>query len=183
MRVLLRLLAPVLGLALAAAGVLLAIEVIVGWTRPGEATGVLVPWPDWKSALEATTWADPAVLGTGFGIAVVGLLLVLLGLFARRSDITVIAPRADMTVTMSPRVLARLVGQRVRRSDDVASAAVTASKGRITVTATGWGDPDGEVGAALRSSVEGTVAALLDDVPLTRRPRVRVRLAELRGPR
>ena len=34
MRVLLRLLAPLLGLALAAAGLLLAIEVVAAWVRP-----------------------------------------------------------------------------------------------------------------------------------------------------
>jgi hypothetical protein len=46
MRVLLRLLTPVLGLALAAAGVLLAIEVVAAWTRRGaDQAGVLVPWP------------------------------------------------------------------------------------------------------------------------------------------
>mgnify|MGYP002620496995 CR=1 FL=1 len=83
-------------------------------------------------------------------------LLVEGGMAARFALVVVV--HADVETRV-----ARLVGQRVRRSDDVASAAVTASKGRITVTATGWGDPDGEVGAALRSSVEGTVAALLDE--------------------
>jgi hypothetical protein len=184
MRVLLRLLAPVLGLALAAAGVLLAIEVVAAWTRLGtDQAGVLVPWPQWRAALEATSWSEPLVAGIAIGVAVLGLVLVLVGASARRSDIEVTAPRPEMAVTTSPQMLARLVGQRVRRGDDVAGADVTASKRRISVGAQGWGDLDGSAGKALRTSVEDTVAALLDDVPLTRRPRVTVHLAQRRGPR
>jgi hypothetical protein len=184
MRVLLRLLAPVLGLTLAAGGVLLAIEVVAAWTRLGaDQAGVLVPWPQWRAGLESTSWSEPVVAGIAIGVAVVGLVLVLIGAAARRSDIVVTAPRPEMTVTTSPQMLARLVGQRVRRGADVAGADVTASKRRISVGAQGWGDLDGSAGKALQTSVEDTVAALLDDVPLARRPRVTVRLAQQRGPR
>jgi len=184
MRVLLRLLAPVLGLALAAAGVLLAIEVVAAWTRLGtDQAGVIVPWPQWQAGLASTSWSEPLVAGIAIGTAVLGLVLMLVGAAARRSDIPVTAPRPEMTVTTSPRMLARLVGQRVRRGDDVAGADVTASKRRILVGAQGWGDLDGSAGKALRTSVEDTVSALLDDVPLARRPRVTVRLAQRRGVR
>lgn len=184
MRVLLRLLTPVLGLALAAAGVLLAIEVVAAWTRIGtDQAGVLVPWPQWRAALESTSWSETLVAAIAIGVAVLGLVLVLVGLGARRSDIDVTAPRPEMTVTTSPQMLARLVGKRVRRGAEVAGADVTASKRRITVGAQGWGEMDGSAGKALRTSVEETVSALLDDVPLARRPRVTVRVAQRRGPR
>jgi hypothetical protein len=184
MRVLLRLLAPVLGLALAAAGVLLAIEVVAAWTRRGtDLAGVIVPWPQWRAGLESTSWSAPLVAWIAIAVALLGLVLVLVGLGARRSDIPVTAPRPEMAVTTTPRMLARLVGQRVRRGDDVAGADVTASKRRIAVGAHGWGDLDGPAGKALRASVEESVSALLDDVPLARRPRVSVRLAQRRGPR
>lgn len=184
MRVLLRVLAPLLGLALAVVGVLLAIEVVAAWTRLDAAqAGVLVPWPDWRTALETTTWSEPLVAWIAIGVAVVGLVLVLVGAGARRSDIDVDGPRPEVTVTTSPRMVARLVGQRVRRADDVAGAQVTASKRRIAVVAHGWGEPDGSAGKALRASVEETVSTLLDDLPLARRPRVSVRLAQQRGPR
>jgi hypothetical protein len=52
MRLLLRLLAPLLGLALAAAGVLLVIEVVAAWVRPATGSGLLVPWPEWRGTLE-----------------------------------------------------------------------------------------------------------------------------------
>jgi len=184
MRILLRLLAPVLGLTLAAAGVLLAIEVVAAWTRLGtDLAGVIVPWPQWRAVLESTSWSEPVVAWIAIGVAVLGLVLVLVGAGARRSDIPVNAPRPEMALSTSPHMLARLVGQRVRRGAEVAGADVTASKRRISVGAQGWGDLDGPAGKALRTSVEETVSALLDDVPLARRPRVTVRLAQQRGPR
>ncbi|MDN5859520.1 MAG: DUF6286 domain-containing protein [Pseudonocardia sp.] len=183
MRVLLRVIAPLLGLALAAAGALLAIEVVAAWTRIGAPAGVLVPWPTWRAALESTTWSEPPVAWIAIGVAVVGLLLVLVGAGARRSDITVAAPQLDMTVTTSPRVVARLIGQRVRRADDVARAGVTASRRRITVAAQGWADLDDTARKALCTSMEETVSAVLDDLAPARRPRVAVRLAPPKGQR
>lgn len=184
MRVLLRVLAPLLGLAMAAAGVLLAIEVVAAWTRlDADQAGVVVPWPQWRATLEALHWSDAPVPYIAIGVAVVGALLLMVGLRARRSDIPIDAPRSDMTVTTSPRVVARIVGQRVRSGDDVAGATVTASKRRIAVSAHGWGDLDGSAGKALRRSVDDTVSTLLDDVPLRRRPRVTVSVAQRKGPR
>ena len=57
MRVLLRLLAPLLGLGLAAVGLLLVIEVVAAWVRPAAGRGLLVPWPQWRAALESLSWA------------------------------------------------------------------------------------------------------------------------------
>ena len=87
------------------------------------------------------------------------------------------APTADMTVTTSPRVLARLVGTRVRASDDVLSASVTASARRVVVTALAWHDapPD------LREAIVGRVEELLDELPLRRRPRIAVSVRKQEG--
>lgn len=179
MRVLLRVLAPLLGLALAAAGALLVIEVVAAWVRTPATAGLLVPWPDWRTTVDTLTWADQPVPGIAVGVAVVGLLLVLLGLTARRHDIHFSSPTPDVTVTTSPRVLARLVGRRVRAADGVAAASVTASKRRVSVGAQGWNDARPE----LRSEVDGTVSALLDELPLARRPRVSVTVQQRKGPR
>jgi hypothetical protein len=179
MRVLLRVLAPLLGLALAAAGALLVIELVAAWVRTPAATGLLVPWPDWRTTVERVTWADPPVPGIAIGVAAAGLLLVLLGLLARRHDIRFAPPAPDVTVTTSPRVLARLVGRRVRAADGVAAATVTASRRAVSVGAQGWDD----AGPSLREEVESTVSALLDELPLERRPRVSVTVQQRRGPR
>jgi hypothetical protein len=178
MRLLLRLLAPLLGLALAAAGVLLVIEVVAAWVRPATGSGLLVPWPEWRGTLENLSWDEYPVPAIAVAVAVVGLLLLLIGLLARRSDVVLAAPAEEMTVTTSPRVLARLVGRRVRAGEDVASAAVTASRRRVAVTAQGWADPDPQ----LRESIAAGVEELLDELPLQQRPRVTVRVVERRYP-
>ena len=179
MRVLLRILAPLLGLALAAAGVLIAVEVVAAWVRPTAATGLVVPWPDWRAALENLTWAQTPVPAIAIVVAVVGLLLVLLGLSARRSDIHLDAPTDEIAVTTAPRVLARLVGTRVRATDDVASAGVTASARKVAVSAQAWNDATPE----LRGTVTTRVEDLLTELPLRRRPRVAVSVQERKGPR
>lgn len=175
MRVLLRVLAPLLGLAAAAAGVLVVIEVVAAWVVTPASPGVVVPWADWQATLSTLTWRDQPVPTIAVVVAVVGLLLVLIGLLARRGDIGLEAPGDDLTATTSTRVLARLVGTRVRAADDVAGAAVTASRRRVTVDVEAWDDPTG-----LHATVTDRVGALLDELPLRRRPRVAVAVAERR---
>ncbi|MCY7341656.1 MAG: DUF6286 domain-containing protein [Pseudonocardia sp.] len=179
MRYLLRVLAPLLGLALAAAGILLVIEVVAAWLRPTAEAGLTVPWPDWQATMDELTWADFPVAAVAIGVAVVGLLLALVGLLARRSDIVLDSPTPAMAVTTSPRVLARIVGRRVRETDEVASASVTASPRRIVVTARSWAG----AGPELRSTVREQVDDLLTELPLHRRPRVSVSVQERKGPR
>lgn len=178
MRVLLRVLAPLLGLALAAAGVLLAIEVVAAWVSPPATTGLIVPWPEWRSTLETLTWADPPVPAIAIGGAAVGLLLVLLGLLARRGDIHLDGPTPEMTVTTSPRVLARIVGRTVRATDGVAAASVTASRRKVSVSAQGWAGTE----AVTRTAISSAVDDLLDELPLTHRPRVSVSAQRRKGP-
>ncbi|MDT7617496.1 MAG: hypothetical protein QOF00_4943 [Pseudonocardiales bacterium] len=180
MRVLLRILAPLLGLALAAAGVLFVIEVVAAWGRPAATTtGLVVPWPDWRVTLETLSWADTPVPAIAIVGAVIGLLLVLLGMSARRADIHLEGPGPEITVTTAPRVLARLVGTRVRATGDVAAATVTASARKVSVSAQSWTDATPE----LRSTVDSRVGELLDELPLRRRPRVSVSLQERKGTR
>ena len=178
MRALLRVLAPLLGLALAVAGVLLIIEVVAAWLQPPD-DGVVVPWPAWRAVLEDLAWHDVPVPQIAAGLAVLGLALVLVGLLARRSDVRVDGPRPAITATTSPRVLAQLVGRRVRATEDVAAASVTATRRRISVTAQGWA----EGGPELREHVRARVDELLDQLPLHRRPSVTVSVVERRGPR
>jgi len=177
MRAVLRVLAPLLGIAVAVAGVLVVIEVVAAWVLPGTASGLLVPWPDWGDTLASLSWNQNPVPGIAIGVGVIGLLLIIVGLAARRSEVRLQAPRADMTVTTSPRVLARLVGTRVRDSDDVLSASVTASTRRVAVSALAWHDapPD------LREVIVSRVQVLLDELPLRRRPRVAVSVRKQEG--
>jgi hypothetical protein len=179
-RVLLRVLAPLLGLALAVVGVLVVLEVLAAWLRPRiSATGLVVPWPDWYASLGATPWSATAVWIGALVSAVVGLLLILVGLLARRTDIAVDGPAPEVSVTTSPRVLARLVGRRVRSADDVAGASVTASRRRVRVAAEAWSD----AGQELHDSVRARVEELLDELPLRHRPTVTVSTHDRKGVR
>jgi uncharacterized protein DUF6286 len=178
-RAVLRVLAPLLALVLAAGGVLLVIEVVAAWVLPGNEGGLLVPWSQWGATLADLSWNEKPVRAIAIGVGVVGLLLVSVALAARRADVRLAAPSADMTVTTSPRVLARLVGTRVRASDDVFSASVTASERRVAVTVRAWDDAPDE----LRETVIDRVQELLDELPLRRKPRVAVSVVEREGVR
>jgi hypothetical protein len=184
MRAVLRVLAPLLALALAAAGVLLVIEVVTAWLRPslrpdGAGDGVVVPWRAWQATLQELSWRDDPVPAVAIGVGVLGLLLLLVGLLARRTTVGLDGPDPAITVTTSPRVLAQLVGRRVRATEDVAGATVTASGRRVSVSAQGWAGG----GEQLRATVESRVAELLDELPLHRRPSVSVSVHERKGPR
>jgi hypothetical protein len=177
-RAVLRVLAPLLGIVLATVGVLVVIEVVAAWVVSGNA-GVLVPWQDWGAALTDLSWNENLVRTVAIGVGVAGLLMLLVGLTARRGDLHLDAPSADMTVTTSPRVLARLVGTRVRASDEVFSASVTASGRRVAVSARAWNDAPDE----LRETLVDRVRELLDELPLRRKPRVAVSVQEREGVR
>ncbi|MFC5949115.1 DUF6286 domain-containing protein [Pseudonocardia lutea] len=181
MRVLLRTLSPLLGLALAAVGVVLVVEVVAAWVRP-TARGLVVPWPAWQVVLTRLSWSERPVVVVSICVAVVGLLLLLVALLARRHDVRLTAPTPEMTVATSPRVLARLVGRTVRESDDVAAATVSASARKVVVRAEGWPDADGGLGG-LTDTVRGRVDGLLDALPLARRPRVAVSTRGRKEPR
>lgn len=170
MRVLLRVLAPLLSLAVAALGVLVAVEVVAAWVTPGS-TGLLVPWGAWRTVLENTRWTADPVFWVAIGVGVVGLVLLLIGLLARRHDVALRSPSDGITVTTAPRVLARLVGRRVRASDQVGGATVTASAKKITVRAQGRGSADT---SSVRTTVRERVDELLGELPLARTPRVSV---------
>lgn len=178
MRAALRVLTPLLGLGLAVAGVLLVVEVVAAWLRP-PVDGVIVPWPAWRSVLEALAWRDDPVPVIAIGVGVAGLALVLVGLLARRSDVRMDGPDDAITVTTSSRVLAQLVGRRVRAGEDLAGASVTATRRHVSVSAQAWGRADAE----LRASIAARVDELLDELPLRRRPGVSVHVSERKGPR
>ncbi|HEY0814368.1 MAG TPA: DUF6286 domain-containing protein [Pseudonocardia sp.] len=177
MRVLLRVLAPLLGIVLAAGAVLVVIEVVAAWVLADAEGGLLVPWRDWSVTLANLSWNENPVPGIAIGVGVVGLLLIIVGLAARRGDVRLEAPAMDMTVTTSPRVLARLVGTRVRAADDVLSASVTASARRIAVHALVWQDAPLDQ----REVIVGRISELLDELPLRRRPRVTVSVRKQEG--
>lgn len=174
MRFLLRILSPLLGLAVAAVGVFLAIETITAWVAPSSSPLVL-PWPSWRTSLEALTWQSGAVRTVAIVIGVVALLVLLVGLVARH-DVYLADPVPEVTVTTSPRSLARAVGHEVRSHNDVVSASVVASSKKVTVKASSLDAADG-----VKPAVRERVDELLGRLPLSRRPRVSVSVSTTKG--
>ena len=86
MRVLLRVLAPLLSLAVAAIGALVVVEVVAAWVGRVSGAGLLVPWRDWRTTVQNTLWTAQPVLWIAVGVIVVGAVLLLVGLLARRHD-------------------------------------------------------------------------------------------------
>lgn len=167
-RLLLRVLSPVLGLVVACAGLALVVETITAFLSP-TSSSLVVPWRSWRDGVAGLSWESNWVRGVAIVVGVVGLLVLLVGLVARRHDVYLADPVPEVTVTTSPRSLARAVGHEVRSHDDVVSASVVASSGKITVKAATLEAPD-----QVRTAVRERVDAFLERLPLSRRPRVSV---------
>ncbi|WP_033291705.1 DUF6286 domain-containing protein [Amycolatopsis jejuensis] len=169
MRLLVRLLSTLLGLAVAAGGALLALEAGWAWWQPGKAP-LLVPWPEWKTELAALDWTStPVRIAAGIAVAA-GILLLLLALGAGDRAVRMTDPADGISVSTSPRALARMVGMAVRAQDNVRGASVTASARRVRVRATSRLADE----AQLRPRLLETVAGVLDELPLQRQPKVSV---------
>jgi hypothetical protein len=169
MRLLLRVLSCLLGLAIAVAGALLVLEVAWAWLRPGDGW-VLVPWPRLRTYLAGLTWHSTQVLVTAGILVAVGLVLLLVAGTARRRDVPLQDPAEDVSVRASPASLARVVGQRVRDEDSVSQASVTATANWIKVRAASRLKSEEQLRPRLLEIVKSTV----DDLPLVRTPRISV---------
>jgi hypothetical protein len=169
-RVLLRPLAALLGLALAAAAGTLAVEVGWAWARPGHGS-LLVPWRTWQAHLSADTWTSQPVRLTAVVVAAAGLVLLLVAAFARTARVVPLNdPGPVVSVVTSPRSLARVVGGTVRGEDGVTGTTVTASARRVRVRARSRLSTEEE----LLPRLVAVTRAALDHLPLPRRPRVSV---------
>ncbi|MDL5156609.1 DUF6286 domain-containing protein [Actinomycetospora termitidis] len=175
MRFVLRLLSPLIGLVVAAIGAITTIEVVTAWLAPASSP-LVVPWPAWRDGLDGLTWSSGAVRTIAIVVGVVGLLVLLVGLVARRHDVALTDPVPEVTVTTSPRSLARAVGHEVRSHADVVSASVVASQKKVVVKA-GTLDAPEDVRTAVRERVDEVLTRL----PLAHRPRVSVSVAATKG--
>jgi hypothetical protein len=178
-RILLRLIVALLGLIVAAAGFVLAVEVGWAWWRPGHGS-LLVPWRQWLVRAHQLNWTSGQVRLTAVIVAVAGLVLLLLAVAARRARrVPLDEQSADLTVVTTPRSLARLVGRAVRAEDGVNSASVTATRRRVRIKAVSRLNTKQELTPRLTETARQAVA----DLPLPRTPKVRVAVTSERGQR
>lgn len=168
MRLLIRMLALVLGLAIATAGAMLLAG--VGWALARPKQEPLLPWPQWLDRAEELVWTASTVRAAAWVLVAAGLAMLLLAALAGRHDVYLQDPAPDVTVTTSPRSLARIVGQRVRGTDGVRSARVTASARSVRIRATSRLLDE----RRLRPVLIEQVSALVNELPLARVPHVHV---------
>lgn len=169
MRLLIRVIACLLGLAIAVAGALLVFEVAWAWVRPGHGP-LLVPWPEWRAYLEDLTWQSTTVRVAAGVLAAAGVLMLVIALTARRRDVPLQDPAPDVSVQASPASLARVVGQRVRAEENVSGATVIATARRVRVRASSRLESEAQLRPRLLEVVQETV----HDLPLARTPRISV---------
>lgn len=169
MRVLVRLLSTLLALAAVAIAAVVVLEVAWHWWRP-EDVPLLAPWPRWRETLAGLTWDSVPIRVLAAVTAGAGLLLVGVVLAARRRGVALHDPATEVSVSTSPRSLARLVGHRVRAQDNVERATVTASAKKVRVRAVSRMETEGE----LRPRLLESVAELLAELPLATTPKVSV---------
>jgi hypothetical protein len=168
-RVLVRLLSTLLAVAAVAIGAATALEVAWHWWRPADAP-LLLPWPQWRDMIANLSWNSDSIRLLAAVVAVAGLLLVLVAMAARGRDVRLHDPAPEVSVSTSPRSLARLVGHRVRAQDNVDSATVTASARKVRVRAVSRMETEGE----LRPRLVEAVSDLLGELPLANSPKVSV---------
>lgn len=170
-----RLLAGLLSLALVAATVVLVVE-LVQWVR-GEPTA-LVPWREWGDALPDLRVDDGQLLAVAAAIAALGLLLLLFELVPRRPTSRPVEPLGSgvRAVVTAP----GLRSAAVSAARDVAGIrAASASVGRHSIRVkarTRARERGPELTGQVRDSVEQALASLR----LERRLRVRVDVEEER---
>lgn len=168
MKILLRLLPPLTGLAVAALGLVVALEVIWAWVRPTGGSLVL-PWRVWQQTLEGWNWTSGPVRLIAAGLMVVGLFLLVLARATSRHGVRLSNPGPDIAVTISARSLARLVRHQIRELDHVASVSVTVTARKVSVRAASR-----QSSGAVTPDITATVGALLSKLPLAHTPQVSV---------
>ena len=170
MRLLNRPLALVLALALAATGVIIAIEVIANALN---ARPVVVPWDRWQHWAMSTHWNRAVVKVWAVILIVVGALLVLVQVKPRRVSRLKFDGHHDNTdAAVTRKGLATAVRAAVMDVDGIAKAATTASRRRVQVRATASAQ-DKEAAEELREPVAQAAQAQLDSLKLAHKIRVR----------
>lgn len=173
MRLLNRPLAFILAVALAAASIILIIEVIAFATH---ASPALVPWPAWYHWAEATRWDRLVVRVWSAILIAIGVLLLALELKPRRITRLSLHSGHDATdAALTRSGLAGTLRGAAISIDGITSAAVTVRRRRAWVSAKSAARGRAAAGA-LKDPVTQAVRTRLEDLNLDRPPRLKVRV-------
>jgi hypothetical protein len=163
-----RVVAGVLAAALAAAGVLTLIEMIEAALGHPPA---VVDWPAWVAAMARNTWSDAGPRIVGGVLAMVGLVLVFLGLWPGTPERFVLVGSSPRTATfVSRRAIVRVLRGTALAVDGVTRAAVRVRRRQVTVRLRVRPRTAADAPTRARSAL----AARLDGFQLARPPALRV---------
>lgn len=133
MRAIARLLALVLGLAIAVGAVMVAIEAVLLYRGQDS---LLVPRSRWNRSLASLDWGNGDLRVVAIGLAVGGAVLLLLQLVPRRVLRLPINSTPDRPTWISKRSVRRLLVDTAEADPDVIEASVKLRRRRGTVAAT-----------------------------------------------
>jgi Family of unknown function (DUF6286) len=169
-RILLRVLAVLLAVALLGAGLLVAVNVLLAGLRK---RSFYLPYETLARDLRRTTWASGQVRAAAIGACLVGLLLLWLALRSARSAALPLAPGpAGVDTEVSRRGLQAALAAAATRVDGVQRARVRVRRLRARVVATSHlRDVTG-----LRERIEEQVRSALAEIGLRHQPTVAVKV-------
>jgi len=168
MRVANRVLAAVLGLALFAGGLLVAVEIVVAGfdRRPW-----VVPHDDWYTSARLLTWESAPPRWIFIGLVVAGLALLISQLARRRPSTLALTP-GGVPADVARRSLERSLAREALRVDGVAAAKAKVSNDRAEVVATSNRRQTDDLGPLVTQAIDRRMGAL----GLARPPAVRVKV-------
>jgi hypothetical protein len=129
-----RVCATLISLALLVMGVLVALEIVVGYYFGHDP--LVLPWRDWYDGARNIAWSDRRVVSTFIGVALLGIVLLTLALWRRRPTRLVLdAHRDDICTDVNRRGVERTLVQAAQRVDGVsrAGASVRRRNARLRV--------------------------------------------------
>jgi hypothetical protein len=167
-RIVNRVLAAVLALALLVGGLLVAVEIVVaGFDR----TPWVVPHDQWYRSARARSWNSAPPRWIFIGLVVAGLALLLLQLARRRPTTLELTPAA-VPADLGRRSLERALVREASRVDGVAGAKVKVDGAKAEVVATTNRRQTGELQPRVVEALDRRVGSL----GLARPPAVRVKV-------
>lgn len=163
-----RLLAAVLGLALLAGGLIVAVEIVVAGfeRRPW-----VLPHDDWYRSARLHTWDSAPPRWIFIGLAAAGLLLLLVQLARRRPAALALAP-GPVPADVSRRSLERSFAREATSVDGIAAAKAKVGREKAAVVASSNRRRADDLEPVISQALDRRMAA----IGLARPPAVRVKV-------
>ena len=169
MRVLNRVVAALVAVALAVAGVVVAVEVFVAQVLKREPW--IVPYDRWYRSSQENTWSADVVLQIGLALIGIGLVLLLLQFLKRKPTSFPLETRQPgVDAYVGRRSLERSLTRAAEHVDGVSSAKAKVAGNRVRISASS----NRRVAPDLESQVNEAVTSSLRRVHLVREPPVSV---------